>query len=379
MPYSRQTLTQLRDQVASDIDSAVPGVDARLRYSNLKIMGDVQAALANGLYGYQDWIALQCAPFTATGEFLEAWAALKGVIRKPATAAANGIATFAASDGASVLSGALVTRADGASFVSTADATAAGGVIAVPISAQTAGSAGNSLVGVSMTLGVPVAGIQSTGSVTIALTGGADIETDDDLRTRMLLVYAQPAQGGNDDDYRNWALAVPGVTRAWTARPVALGTVSVYFMMDDVRSAEGGFPQGTNGVAAAETRDVAATGDQLLVANAIFSFQPVTPIVYAIAPGQNSVDLTIAGISGATATVKGQISAALGAALQVNASPGGTTDAILLEAAIAKVSGAAGAVLTAIAASNGTVTPGSAGNIVANTGYLSTLGTITYV
>ena len=47
------------------------------------------------------------------------------------------------------------------------------------------------------------------------------------------------------------------------------------------RPCHGGFPQGTNGVAALETRDTAATGDQLAVANYLYPLRPVTPIVYA--------------------------------------------------------------------------------------------------
>src|SRR5260364_179792 len=57
MPYTRPTLTELRQQVAQDL-----GVDALLRFSNLRIVGDAQAALAHLHYGYLDWIARQGVP-----------------------------------------------------------------------------------------------------------------------------------------------------------------------------------------------------------------------------------------------------------------------------------------------------------------------------
>ncbi|STJ26665.1 baseplate J protein [Citrobacter braakii] len=87
MPYKHPTLTDLRGQVRSDIQSALPKTGGLLRFSNLKITGDVQAGLSYGHYGYLDWIAQQSTPFTATDEYLEAWAALVAVYRKPATAA----------------------------------------------------------------------------------------------------------------------------------------------------------------------------------------------------------------------------------------------------------------------------------------------------
>jgi uncharacterized phage protein gp47/JayE len=75
MPFSRPTLTQLIQQTAADIASAVPGADALLRFSNLGIVAKMFSGLAYLHYGYQDWIAKEAVPFTATDEFLEGWAA----------------------------------------------------------------------------------------------------------------------------------------------------------------------------------------------------------------------------------------------------------------------------------------------------------------
>jgi uncharacterized phage protein gp47/JayE len=379
MPFARPTLTQLRSQIAADIGSSLPGVDGLLRFSNMGVLGSVLAKAVNGLYGYLDWIARQCTPFTATGEFLEAWAALKGVNRKAATPS-TGAATFAASGTTSVPAGTAFVRSDGALFTSTAGVSAAGGSVIVPLEANVAGSAGNGAVGLIISLSSGISGVSSQGAISMALTGGADLELDADLRTRMLEAYAAPAQGGATSDYVSWAEEVAGVTRAWVAPSGnGAGTVVVYFMMDASEAAFGGFPQGSDGVASGETRDTAATGDQLAVANYIFNGrQPVTPLVYAVAPKPNTVTLTIAGISGASADTKAAIAAAVTAALESNASPGGVTNTSSIEAGIAAISGAAGFIITDIAASHGTVSPGVAGNITANAGYLSVAGAITY-
>lgn len=301
MPFSRPTLTQLRQQVAADIATAILGADALLRFSNLGITGDAQAALAHGHYGYLDWIAQQAAPYTATQEYLEAWAALVGIFRLAPTQA-TGSVTFSGADGAVLPAGTPLVRGDGQSFVTTAAGVISGGSAIVPAQAVAdpsglTGAWGDTDAGVAMTLGTAIAGVNSNGVVSSAIVGGADIETDDSLRARMLERYQQRPQGGSQSDYVGWALGVPGVTRAWvTPNGMGPGTVVIYIMLDGSESAHGGFPQGANGVAASEPRAAAATGDQLVVANAIYPQQPVTALVYVVAPTVNSVDFSISGI-----------------------------------------------------------------------------------
>ncbi|WP_288935500.1 baseplate J/gp47 family protein [uncultured Sphingomonas sp.] len=379
MTFARPTLDDLRKQSQADLQSALPGADALLRYSNLSILANILAGLATGHYGYLDYIARQATPFTAIGEMLEGWAGLKGVTRKPATAA-TGAVTFTGTVGTTIPTGTSVLRGDGYAYATSVDATVGvGGTVLAPISAVTAGTAGNAIDGSAFALTSGVSGIAAAGTATGPVTGGAEVESDDSLRSRMLLAYASPPQGGSASDYRQWALAVPGVTRAWVA-PGGMGpsTVVLYFMMDDAQASHGGYPQGTNGVAAAEARDIAATGDQLTVANAIFLRQPVTPIIYAVSPRANQLGFTIAGLVGASATLKGAIASAITRALLASAVPGGVTNMSTVEAAIAAVNGSAGFVITSVTASAGTVTPGAAGNIVSNAGCLPALGGISW-
>lgn len=378
MPFNRPNLTSLRDQAATDIDAAADGVDAHLRYSNMGVAGEVLAGLTDGHYGYLDWIARQSTPFGATDEFLEGWAALKGVTRKPATNA-SGTAVFAVAGTPTVPAGTLVNRNDGFAYVSTADATGATGTVTVPIRALYSGAAGNALSGIALSLGIGIAGVTGSGTASSVITGGADIERDDELRSRMLAAYANPPQGGSITDYGEWALQVPGVTRCWIVPSgMGPGSIVLQFMMDDAEAAFGGFPQGTNGCAAAETRDTPATGDQLALADYIFTRQSVTALVYAVAPTANTINLTINGISGASTATKAAIAAAFAAALRIGARPGGVTDILPIEAAIASVAGTDGAVLVTVTASAGSVSPGTAGNITSDPGTLPTPGTITY-
>lgn len=376
MPFSRPTLDDLRTQVLQDIASQLPGTDPILRYSNLNIMGRVQAGLAQEHYGYLDWISQQAVPFTCTDEFLEGWAALKGVYRLPATVA-TGAVTFTGTNGSVIPSGTPLKRSDGMAFVTTADATIASGSAVAPAEAVAdpagqVGANGNTDVGVQMSLSSAISGVNGTGSVSTAFTGGADIESDDSLRARMLQAYQNPPHGGSASDYVTWALQVPGVTRVWVVpNGYGPGSVVIYPMFDVSEAAHGGFPQGTDGVATLEPRSTAATGDQLAVANHLFTLQPVTALVYVVSPSAQVVNFTISGIPGASSTTKAAIAAAITQVFQeqsVISATGSLVDISAIEAAIFAVPNTDGFVITS---------PG--GNIVLSVGQMPVLGTVSYI
>lgn len=313
MPFSRPTLSALRIQAMNDITSSdLPGADGFLRRAVLRVLAWVQAGMAYLHYGYLDWIARESVPFTCDSEFLEAWAGLKAVLRKPATVA-TGTWGGTGTNGTVLPSGTTLQRSDGFTYATTANATVSSGTISAPIQATTAGANGNTDSGTPITLGTVIAGINGAGTASGNITGGADQEIDAALRTRMLQAYAAPPQGGDATDYVEWALQVAGVTRAW-CNPLGAGpgTVIVYTMFDITEAGSGGFPQGTNGVATAETRASPATGDQLAVANYIFPLRPVTALVYSYAPSPQTLNFTVGGIpSGQQAAVTAALTALL--------------------------------------------------------------------
>ena len=152
--------------------------------------------------------------------------------------------------------------------------------------------------------------------------------------------------------------------------PLIPGAVTVFFMMDVSEAAHGGFPQGTNGVASLETRDIAATGDQLAVANYVYPLRPVTPIVYAVAPTAAPQSFTLQGLTGISTAQQDQVSAAL------------TTLFLQKDSPLATVSIEQSDVAAAVTAIGGlpsfAVTSPSSWPIVSAVGYLFTLGTVTY-
>ncbi|WP_186113939.1 baseplate J/gp47 family protein [Burkholderia gladioli] len=385
MPYLRPTLSELKAQVAADIQSGLPGTDPLLRFSSFGVIGRALAGLAQLQYGYTDYIAKQSNPFTATDEFLEAWAALKAIYREPATqagASTPGQIQFAIAPGNvnTIPAGTAISRSDGVGYTTTAEGVISGSMITVAAVANAdpaglTGAFGNCAVGTAMTLGVSIAGITSTGAVSVAFTGGADIETDDSLRSRMLFAYQNPAQGGSESDYVQWAREVAGVTRAW-CNPVGFGpgTVVVYTMFDQAEAGNNGFPVGTDGVATDEKRGLVATGDQLTVANWIYPLRPVTALVYSCSPIATAINFTITGTANFTAAQKAAIESAISGTFVLYGSPVGTgnqngvVDLSYIDSAIAAIAGTQGFVITS-----------PLQNIVGTTGQMPVLGTITWL
>lgn len=306
MPFSRPTLPELIERAYADIEAGLPGADARLRRSNLNVLAKAHAAGVHALYGYLGWMAEQLLVDTAGTVFLERHAAIWGVQRVPASFAAGPVAVTGTT-GAVVPAGTVLQRSDGARYTATADATLASGAAEVQVASLEAGSAGNALAGTQMVFAEPVPGVLGTAVVAAGgLTQGADRETDEALRGRVLARIQQPPMGGAAADYVAWALQVPGVTRAWVY-PLegGPGTVTVRFVRDNDASF---IP---------DSAEVAA------VQSYINTVKPVTAQVTVAAPVAAPLALTIA-LTPDTTAVRTAVQAELADLLRREARPGGT-------------------------------------------------------
>jgi uncharacterized phage protein gp47/JayE len=218
---------------------------------------------------------------------------------------------FTGTTGTDIPAGSIISRTDGVQYSTNLD-WQIGNSASLTFTAVVPGVNGNSVTGIALTLSSPIVGVTSPGVGTSAITGGANQETDDSLRGRMLAVYAAPPQGGAAHDYVNWALSVPGVSRAWVlSQTTTPGSVLIFIMLDQAESATNGFAVGSTGGATLETRTAPATGDQLAVANYIFPLQPVTSLVIVSTPTANPISFSIQSLSPANTTTEANISAAL--------------------------------------------------------------------
>jgi uncharacterized phage protein gp47/JayE len=192
------------------------------------------------------------------------------------------------------------------------------------VRALDAGSVGNMAEGDTLSLANQVAG--ADGSVTvIELDGGTDVETDDQLRARILQRIRNPPMGGSQADYVTWALAVPGVTRAWAAPEQGIGTITVRFLMDDLRAADDGWP---------------TPADVQTVHNYIETKRPVATMdCYVVAPIKQFIDIEIARLMPGTAEVAGAIEKSIRDMLFQMAAPGQTIYAAWVSYAIMSAPG----------------------------------------
>lgn len=351
MPYARPTLAALREQARAEIESRLPGADARLRFSALGVLADVIAAAQHLQHGHLDWIVRQCLPDSAEGDYLTRWATLYGLARKPATRAAGTI-TLTGLPGTTLPAGRELTRADGTRYATTAGATIGGGGTAtVPVEALGGGEAGNAAEGTRLTLSLAVVGLEGSALVAAGgLSGGAGQEADAALRARLLQRLRQPPQGGAARDYIAWALELPAVTRAWV-RPLwrGVGTLDLFFVCD-----------GRDNI-------IPTGGDVAEMQAYLDARRPVTADVLAIAPSATPLNISISSLTPDTAEVRAAIAAELRAQISADAAPGGTIFRSRLIEAISRASDEFSHTLTS-----------PAGNVTHAGNQLAVLGSVTF-
>ncbi|WP_241164923.1 baseplate J/gp47 family protein [Serratia marcescens] len=359
MPFNRPTLTELREKNRTQLQAELKKTGALLRYSNMRVLADADAGLAHLHYGYLDYIALQSTPFNATDEWLSGWAGLKSVYQNPANQASTPSYEFSGTAGMPVNKGAVLRRGDGYLYRLGENVTIGGNgkgvgkltaILPDIIDAPTGGGIdGNADAGTTLTLDVSLPGIDASGVMLEPATGGADIETKESFRARMLLAYQKPPLGGSDTDYEQWALAVPGVTRCWVKRRLmGAGTVGVYIMCDGNDETNHGFPVGTDGISQLDDWGAQkATGDQGRVADYIYPRAPVTALVYVCSPVAKTVDFEISGISHVGSNITAAISASIDNVFFEGGTPVGNGRIFLsdLNRAIGDIEGTAGFIL----------------------------------
>lgn len=150
---------------------------------------------------------------------LDAWAITYGLPsgtagvygRKGAQGSSGGVGLPTCSIGATpIAAGATLVDSTGQVTVATTAAIVSDGppnTLTVSLESVTTGTAANLPVGSVLTWTAPGAGMSSTMTLTTALTGGSDRETDGDLLARILFRLQNPPRGGTAADYRYWTEA----------------------------------------------------------------------------------------------------------------------------------------------------------------------------
>lgn len=237
MPWNSPSLTELAEGVRADIRGRVATARPELRRSLLRVIADVDAGTAHGLYGYLAWLAKQLMIDTADDEYLERWASIWRIERDAAVQAAGPV-LVTGDAGAQVLQDSELEHDSGAVYrVDETVTLDAQGEAVLQLTAVEAGAGGNLDAGATLRFVEPVDGVDGEATVDAeGLTSGADQEDIERLRGRLLRRIRRQPHGGNEADYIEWVFeAHPDVTRAWVyPHKPDDGEVTVRLVCDDL-------------------------------------------------------------------------------------------------------------------------------------------------
>ena len=255
MPFPVPTPQELREQCESEIKAEFPTAQPRLVNSFLGVLCKAFSLAFHGMYIYLTCIADQIFVSTSSDENLDLHGTEVGVDRREATAS-SGTVQATGVDASVIPIGAELVDGNGQTYETTESVAIAGGVASVAVESVTFGSATNQLTGVNLNFVSPAAGVDTLTTVEApGIEGGADRESDESYRDRIIERKRRPIQCGTASDYEQWALEVPDVTRAFVfPQEDGVGTVRVRFMMDDKYA--NGIPQPVD-VAAVEANIMA--------------------------------------------------------------------------------------------------------------------------
>lgn len=322
MPFSLPNVRELWAQTEQELASRL-GIGAVLPRSRLSVLARVVAGASYNAFGRLEWLYRQVFEDTCDGAELERRASIRGVYRKPPSYASGNV-TFTGT-ATTLPAGTRVRRTDGVEYSTLADVAFASGTATAQVQAITAAAAGNAAAATPLVMTSPVSGVSSAAVVAAGgLTGGADQESDDALRSRLLLSMRTPAHGGAPADYVLWALAVPGVTRAWCQRASpSPGDVSVTFVVDGNPGSIVPSPTKVAEVQAYIEDDTRA---------------PATANVIVYAPGVTAIDVDVT-LTPDTQAVRDAVTASLQELFVREAAPGQTVYVSHIREAISVAAG----------------------------------------
>lgn len=323
MAFTRPTLAQIYARIKADMVSRLTSLPILAR-GILEVLARVFAGAIHLCFGYVcEWLTAQMLPSTATEEYLDMHADIWGVTRRAATFATGNV-DFTGTNGTDIPAGTKVQTQTGIQYETDALVTIATGTATAAVTAVVAGVSGNCELDTEVTLVEPISGIDSVATVAAGgLTGGVEIETDEELRARLLLRLQNPPQGGALADYEQWALSISGVGRVFIVQNYqGVGTLAVFVVTNDPDD------------------PIPAAGILDDVDEYIQEMKPVTAIVTSdVALTELTCDFTIKVPSGTATVVKTAIEAQLKDLIWREGEPGGTILLSHIDQAIAEAEG----------------------------------------
>lgn len=241
MPLARPTLTQLINRVASDIEARIGGnakdQNVKLERSFESVIARVVSGIAHSLYGGIEYASNQVFPTLALGSGLDLLAENWGVTRAQPIAAIGTI-RFTGVNATNIPAATSIQTDDGVQYQTDSLGVIAGGYADVSVTAVDTGVLGNRNQGEVLTLVSPIVNVDNECTVQAGgLSGGTNLESDAELRSRIILRLKNPQRYGAPGDFVQWALENSNVTRAWEyPRQYGAGTIEVFAVNDNAAS-----------------------------------------------------------------------------------------------------------------------------------------------
>lgn len=320
MSFSVPSLAQLR-AIARDALAGKLKIGALLPNSRARFIADANAGLVHLCIKYITWISEQIFPDKAGDDWLRNRHAKIWLGGDKAATFATGFVQATGVVGSVILAGtqlSLNSSSETVTYETRELVTLYSGTTPVPVIALSAGLAGNVDPGTDITFTSPPAGVDATATV-VNISGGVDAEKTEELRLRVLQRIRNPPMGGDAADYVKWMLDIPGVTRAWCApMEMGVGTVTIRFMMDNVRSASNGIP---------------LDGDIALVKEAIDNVRPVTvKDFFVVAPIPYPISFTIYNLLPDNPSLRASIEKSIAAMLYDKGAPASANNGVIVPA-----------------------------------------------
>lgn len=323
MPVQIPTIEELKIQSVADLIAEYSGELGIVANQGLLalVAGSIEDALSTaqvgqtfGNYTLLEHIALQATPVAATlnseqdpfGTLQDWGITFNNPIKLATQSIGNIAATFT---GASNVAIGDQWRANDGTVLEATDAVviAGAGTVDIPAISVEKGADTNLAEADQLSLVSSLTNYDSAIVGTSGFVGGQDDEETEVFRSRVLLAIRAHSTGSQADRYQLSALKAAGVTRAFVQeRAPTVGDVTVRFMLDVVRSAQGGIPQGTDGVI---PTGPASTGDQKLVEDQIVAdkIRPPAANVYITAPIAKNVIVELTQLDPNNAETQAQV------------------------------------------------------------------------
>lgn len=294
------TPSQVFAQYKQYLKSLKPSLNVNDKNSDFIIRGKAFAGLVSGLWGDQKKIYNDTFIINMRPEALLLKGQDFGIPRQPATAAQSPQVRVTGVNGTVIAPGDLtfLYQATNVLYSNVNGGTISGGQIDVQVQCQVTGQVGNVEAPDTLQVVSPPSGVNATASLLQTMADGADIETFDSYRARLLEREQQPPAGGNETDYPNFAFSADSSVRSAFIRRFGrgLGTVDVYITTGttDIDTAV------TNGIAVVRI----PSGIVLAGVQAYYnSHAPLTDCPKVFAPSEVNVNATVKVILAAGLTL----------------------------------------------------------------------------